>query len=168
MTVIYNLGKKKIIPTRIVHNDTKINNVLFNKDNKGLCVIDLDTVMAGYAHYDFGDVIRTGATTADEDEEDLKKISYDLGMFEAFSTGFLESAGNILKKEEIDTLSHAALLFPFIMGVRFLTDYIEGDVYYKIKHPEHNLVRARAQLRLAQDGEEKLTDMQQIIHKLIT
>ena len=168
MTVIYNLGKKGIIPVRIVHNDTKINNVLFSKENKGLCVTDLDTVMAGFAHYDFGDVIRTGATTADEDEEDLAKVNYDLGMFEAFSMGFLENTTDILNKEEIDTFAHAALLFPFIMGIRFLTDYIEGDVYYKIKHPEHNLTRARAQLKLAADGEAKLKDMQHIIHKLIS
>lgn len=167
MTVIYNLGKKGLIPTRIVHNDTKINNILFDRQNKGLCIIDLDTVMAGYAHYDFGDVVRTGATTADEDEEELQKISYDLNMYEAFSAGFLESIGDILNVEEINTLAHAALLFPFIMGVRFLTDYIEGDIYYKIKHPKQNLVRAKAQLKLASDGETKLQELQRIVKNLI-
>lgn len=168
MSVIYNLGIKKAIPPRIVHNDTKINNVLFDQQNKGLCVIDLDTIMPGFVHYDFGDGIRTSANTGSEDDEDLNKVSYDLGMFEAFSAGYLDSIRHILTPEELSSLSHAALLFPFIMGLRFLTDYISGDVYYKTKHKEHNLVRARAQFRLAQDGEAKLAEMQKIIKKLFS
>jgi len=166
MSVIQNLGEKKAIPTRIVHNDTKINNVLFDQQNKGLCVIDLDTIMPGFVHFDFGDGIRTCANTGQEDDEDLKNVSYDLAMYEAFSAGYMDSIRHILTPEELDSLAHAALLFPFIMGLRFLTDYISGDVYYKIKHKEHNLVRARAQFRLAQDGEAKLSEMQKIIKKL--
>lgn len=165
MSVIQNLGEKELIPSRIVHNDTKINNVLFDHDKKGLCVVDLDTIMPGYVHYDFGDGVRTCANTGTEDDTDLKNISYDLDMFEAFSSGYIESVRSILNETEISSLAHAALLFPFIMGVRFLTDYIAGDVYYKVNHESHNYFRARAQLKLAQDGETKLEEMQQIVKK---
>jgi len=168
MSIIQNLGEKRAIPPRIVHNDTKINNVLFDQQNKGLCVIDLDTIMPGFVHFDFGDGIRTCANTGAEDDEDLKNVSYDLVMFEAFSAGYIDSIHHILTADELKSLAHAALLFPFIMGLRFLTDYIAGDVYYKIKHKEHNLVRARAQFKLAQDGEAKLAEMQRIIKKLFS
>jgi len=166
MNIIHNLGERGIIPKRIVHNDTKINNVLFDYQDNGLCVIDLDTNMSGYAHYDFGDGIRTCANTGDEDDEDLKNVSYDLDMYEAFSAGYIESTYDILNDKEFESLPYAALLFPFIMGVRFLTDYIAGDVYYKTKYPEHNIVRARSQLKLAQDGEAKLEEMKRIIKSL--
>ena len=166
MCTIQELGEKGVIPMRITHNDTKINNVLFDKDRNGLCVIDLDTVMPGYVHYDMGDGIRTFTNTGEEDDENLDNITMDLTLFEAFAKGFLESTREILNPTEVDTLAHAGLLFPFIMGVRFLTDYIAGDVYYKIHHKEHNLVRARAQFKLAQDGESKLDKMQEIIKKV--
>lgn len=166
MTTIQDLGESGSIPERITHNDTKINNVLFDKNNKGLCVIDLDTVMAGYVHYDFGDGIRTFTNTGEEDDENLDRITMDVELFEAFASGFLDSTREILNKTEVDTLVYAGLLFPFIMGVRFLTDYLDGDVYYKIRHKEHNLVRARAQFKLAQDGEAKLDRLKEIIHKL--
>ncbi len=166
MTTIQNLGEKGAIPERIAHNDTKINNVLFDHNNKGLCVIDLDTVMAGYVHYDFGDGIRTFTNTGEEDDEELDRITMDVELFEAFATGFLDATREILHKTETETLVYAGLLFPFIMGVRFLTDYLDGDVYYKIKHPEHNIVRARAQFKLAQDGEAKLDQLKSIIQKL--
>jgi hypothetical protein len=166
MTTIQELGESGSIPERITHNDTKINNVLFDKNNKGLCVIDLDTVMAGYVHYDFGDGIRTFTNTGEEDDEHLDRITMDVGLFGAFASGFLDATREILNKPEVDTLVYAGLLFPFIMGVRFLTDYLDGDVYYKIKHQEHNLVRARAQFKLAQDGEAKLDRLKEIIHKL--
>lgn len=168
MSTILRLGKKGLITPRIVHNDTKINNVLFDQDNKGLCVVDLDTIMPGFVHYDFGDGVRTCANTGKEDDEDLSNVGYDLGMFEAFSGGFIESIHPILNKHEIDSLVYAALLFPFIMGLRFFTDFISGDVYYKVNHPEHNLVRARAQFKLTQDGESKLDEMQSIIKKLVS
>ena len=166
MLTVQELGEKGAIPLRVTHNDTKINNVLFDKDHKGLCVIDLDTVMPGYVHYDFGDGIRTFTNTGEEDDENLENISMDVGLFQAFASGFLDSTRKILNPKEIDTLVYAGLLFPFIMGVRFLTDYIAGDVYYKIKHKEHNLVRARAQFKLAQDGESKLDKLQEIIKGL--
>jgi len=167
MSTILRLGQKGLLTPRIVHNDTKINNVLFDLDDKGLCVVDLDTIMPGYVHYDFGDGIRTCANTGKEDDEDLKNIEYDLGMFEAFAGGFIESVYPILNEHEINSLAYAALLFPFIMGLRFLTDYISGDVYYKVSHPEHNYMRARAQFKLAKDGEAKLDEMQSIIKKLV-
>lgn len=163
MSVILRLGEKGSIRSRIVHNDTKINNVLFDQQNKGLCVIDLDTIMPGYVHYDFGDGVRTCANTGSEDDFDLKNISYDLEMYKAFSSGYMESVNSVLNETERSTLAHAALLFPFIMGVRFLTDYIAGDVYYKINYEEHNLVRARAQLKLASDGEAKLNELERIL-----
>lgn len=165
MRTILRLGKKGVLPKRVVHNDTKINNVLFDSHDAGLCVVDLDTVMPGYTHYDFGDVIRTAACLGEEDESDLSKMVYDLRLFEALTEGFLLSTRDMLIKEEADTLGYAALLFPYIMGVRFLTDYLSGDVYYKTQYPGHNLVRAKAQLHLAADGEKKLKEMQSIIQK---
>jgi hypothetical protein len=166
MTTIQDLGETGAIPERITHNDTKINNVLFDRNNRGLCVIDLDTVMPGYVHYDFGDGVRTFTNTGKEDDADLDRITMDIELFEAFASGFLDSTRDILTETETDTLVYAGLLFPFIMGVRFLTDYLDGDVYYKIKHKEHNLVRARAQFRLAQDGESKLDRLREIIKRL--
>jgi hypothetical protein len=166
MTTIQDLGEKGAIPDRVTHNDTKINNVLFDRDHRGLCVIDLDTVMPGYVHYDFGDGIRTFTNTGEEDDEELDRITMDLALFEAFASGFLDSTRDILTRTEVETLVYAGLLFPFIMGVRFLTDYLAGDVYYKIKHKEHNLVRARAQFKLAQDGEAKLEKLKEIVGRL--
>ena len=165
MSVIQNLGEKGLITPRIVHNDTKINNVLFDKQNRGLCVVDLDTIMPGFLHYDYGDGIRTAANTGEEDDEDLSKIEYDLEIIEAFTEGFIDAVHSILNETERKSLAHATLLFPFIMGVRFLTDYIEGDIYYKVNHTYHNYFRARAQLKLAQDGEAKLLEIQRMINK---
>ena len=166
MLTVQELGEKGAIPLRIAHHDTKISNVLFDLDHKGLCVIDLDTVMPGYVHSDFGDGIRTFTNTGEEDDEILENISLDLELFESFASGFLESTRKVLNQTEIDTLVYGGLLLPFMQGVRFLTDYIAGDVYYKIKHKEHNLVRTRAQFKLTQDGEAKLEKMQEIIKKL--
>ena len=166
MSVIQNLGEKGLIPSRIVHNDTKINNVLFDQQNRGLCVIDLDTIMPGYAHYDFGDGVRTCANTGAEDDADLNNVTYDLEMYKAFSSGYIDSVKSILNSTERSTLAYAALLFPFIMGVRFLTDYIAGDVYYKINYEGHNLVRAKAQLKLASDGESKFDELELIVKNI--
>jgi len=166
MLTIHDLGEKGSIPHRVTHNDTKINNVLFDRDLKGLCVIDLDTVMPGYVHYDFGDGIRTFTNTGEEDDEDPGNVSMDLELYRSFAAGFLDSTRDILNRTEMDTLVYAGLLFPFMQGVRFLTDYIAGDVYYKTKHPEHNLVRTRAQLKLAQDGEAKMETCRGIIRGL--
>jgi Ser/Thr protein kinase RdoA (MazF antagonist) len=154
------------IPMRITHNDTKINNILFDKNDEILCVIDLDTVMPGLVHFDFGDAIRTAACTTEEDETDLDRITVDLSIFEGFSKGFLEETRSFLNKKETELLAHAAKFMTFIMGLRFLTDYLEGDVYYKIKHTAHNIERARAQFRLVREIESKKAEMNHIIRNL--
>jgi Ser/Thr protein kinase RdoA (MazF antagonist) len=166
MKVIINLGDEGIIPLRITHNDTKFNNILLDKNDKALCLIDLDTVMPGYIHYDFGDAMRTGANIAAEDEPDLSKIKFDLGIFKAFSEGYLSEAGNILTKSEIEYLAFAPLLITYTQAVRFLTDYIDGDRYYKIHHEHHNLQRTRAQIQLVRSMEEQYSEMQGIIRSL--
>ena len=166
MHTLINAQKAKEIPSRITHNDTKINNILFDKNGYILCVIDLDTVMPGLVHFDFGDAIRTAACTAEEDETDLSKISINLNIFEAFAKGFLEETKSFLTKKEIALLSHAAKFMTFIMGIRFLTDYLEGDVYYKIKHPEHNIERARAQFRLVSEITKNEEEMNRIIQQM--
>lgn len=159
MKQIQNLGRQGKIPQRVTHNDTKINNVLFDQQGKGICVIDLDTVMPGYVHFDFGDAIRTFTNTADEDEKDLAKVSISLPLFEAFSKGFLSETKAILTPLEIENLVLSARTMTFIIGLRFLTDYIVGDVYYKTQYPGHNLTRARVQFRLVQNMEEKQAEM---------
>ena len=166
MLTIHELGEKGEIPLRVTHNDTKISNVLFDKDKKGLCVIDLDTIQPGYVTSDFGDGIRTLTNTGEEDDADLDRVSMDVELFEAFASGFLDSTREILSDTEKDALLYAALLFPYMQAVRFLIDYLDGDVYYKIRDKEHNLVRTRAQLKLTQDGEAKMEDLNRILKKL--
>ena len=167
MHTLIRVEKKGEIPKRITHNDTKINNILFDKFGQILCVIDLDTVMPGLVHFDFGDAIRTAASTAEEDETDLSKITINIEIFEAFAKGFLEDTGSFLSDKEISLLPHAAKFMTFIMGLRFLTDYLEGDVYYKTNHPEHNIERARAQFRLVKEIEKKEQEMGEIIQRLV-
>ncbi|OFY06313.1 MAG: hypothetical protein A2W93_07620 [Bacteroidetes bacterium GWF2_43_63] len=167
MHTLLNAQRSGLIPMRITHNDTKINNVLFDENNEVLCVIDLDTVMPGLVHFDFGDAIRTGASTAAEDETDLDKITIDLNLFEAFAKGFLEETKAVLTHSEIILLPHSAKFMTFIMGLRFLTDYLEGDVYYKIKHPEHNVQRARAQFRLVAEIGKHEAEMAEIVAGLV-
>lgn len=160
------LGTDKI-PLRVTHNDTKLNNVLFDKETqKGLCVVDLDTVMPGSALYDFGDSIRFGANTAAEDEKDLSKVTLSLDYFKAYVDGYLEAAGESLTEEEIDLLPFSAKLLTFECGMRFLGDYINGDVYFKIEYPEHNLVRARTQFKLVEDIEAKFDEMKAIVDEI--
>ena len=155
------------IPLRVTHNDTKLNNVLFDKETKkGLCVVDLDTVMPGSALYDFGDSIRFGANTAAEDEKDLSKVSLSLEYFKAYVDGYLEAAGESLTETEIELLPFAAKLLTFECGMRFLGDYINGDVYFKIEYPEHNLVRARTQFKLVEDIEKKYDEMMAIVAEI--
>lgn len=166
MLTIHELGESGKIPLRVTHNDTKISNVLFDTDRKGLCVIDLDTIQPGYVTSDFGDGIRTLTNTGEEDDENLDRVSMDLELFEAFASGFLDSTREILLDAEKDALLYAGLLFPYMQAVRFLIDYLDGDTYYKIKHPEHNLVRTLAQLKLTKDGEEKMDKLKAIITKL--
>jgi hypothetical protein len=166
MLTIHELGEKGAIPLRVTHNDTKISNVLFDKEQNGLCVIDLDTIQPGYVTSDFGDGIRTLTNTGEEDDENLDRVSMDLELYEAFASGFLDSTRDILLETEKNALLYAGLLFPYMQAVRFLIDYLDGDTYYKVKHPEHNLVRTRAQLKLTRDGEEKMDKLKAIINKL--
>ncbi len=166
MLTIHELGESGAIPLRVTHNDTKISNVLFDKDRKGLCVIDLDTIQPGYVTSDFGDGIRTLTNTGEEDDENLDRVSMDLELYEAFASGFLDSTRDILLDAEKEALVYAGLLFPYMQAVRFLIDYLDGDTYYKVKHPEHNLVRTLAQLKLTKDGEAKMDKLRAIIKKL--
>ncbi len=163
MKTLLNLLKAGKLPPRITHNDTKINNILFDQQDHILCVIDLDTVMPGLVHYDYGDAIRTAANTAGEDEQDLSKIAVNMQIFEAFTRGFLEELNEVLTPEEKKWLPLAARFMTYIMGLRFLTDYLEGDVYYKINDPDHNRVRARSQFRLVEEMEQRKKEMEQIV-----
>ena len=154
------------LPLRVTHNDTKCNNVLFDEDTKvHLCVIDLDTVMPGLVGYDFGDAIRFAANTCDEDEKDTSKVKIDLGKFEAFTRGFLSQVGDSLTQTELRTLPLGAITMTTECGLRFLTDYIDGDNYFGISYPEHNLDRARCQLTLAQDMVRNYDLMNTIVAK---
>ncbi len=136
------------LPKRICHCDTKVNNMMFDADGNILCVIDLDTVMPSYVFSDYGDFLRTGANFTAEDDPNLANVGFNMDIFKAFTKGYLTSAGAFLTAIEREHLPFAAKLFPFMQCVRFLTDYINGDVYYKIKYPEHNLDRAKNQLAL--------------------
>jgi len=166
MKIILQLGRDEKIPTRITHNDTKFNNILLDENDKALCVIDLDTVMPGYVHYDFGDAIRTGANTANEDEKDLLKIKMDINLFRSYSEGYLSETGDTLNDVEKEYLAFAPQLITYTIAVRFLTDFIDGDNYFKIHHENHNLQRARAQIRLVMSMEEQYEEMRNIIRKL--
>lgn len=151
------------LPLRVTHNDTKLNNVLLDKDTrKSLCVLDLDTVMPGLSLYDFGDSIRFGAATAAEDEKDLSKMSMDLHLFEIYTKGFLEAA-TTLTDREVELLPLGAFVITLELATRFMKDYLDGDVYFKVAYPEHNLVRARAQMKLAADMQNKFDEMNRIV-----
>lgn len=157
-----------ILPTRITHNDTKINNVMFDEvSHKAVCVIDLDTVMPGLTLYDFGDLVRTATSPASEDETDLSKVYVQMPMFEALTNGYLKAAISFLTPEEINELPFAGKLISLEIGIRFLTDYLEGDVYFKTSptRPEHNLDRARTQLKLVQSIEENMADMKSLVER---
>ncbi len=154
------------LPLRVTHNDTKLNNILFDRTTgEALCVIDLDTVMPGLAIFDFGDSIRFGAGTGAEDEPDPGRISLSLTLFEAYAKGFLEGCGGSLTETETAMLPMGAILMTLECGIRFLTDYLEGSTYFRTAYPEHNLVRARAQFALAADMERKRDEMAEIVSK---
>lgn len=154
------------LPLRVTHNDTKLNNILFDADTgKGLCIIDLDTIMPGLAANDFGDSIRFGASTAEEDEQDLDKVHFDIYLYEIYVKGYLEMAKDVLTPAEIDSLPWGARLMTLECGMRFLADYLQGDVYFKTSYPEHNLVRARTQFRLVKEMEEQFEDMYEVLRK---
>lgn len=148
MHIIENLKASGAIKIRVTHNDTKISNILFDSNKKGLCVIDTDTVMPGIVHYDFGDAIRTICNTAAEDEKDLSKVSFNLNYYKAYVKGFLQKMEPELSSLEIQYLPLAAKTMIFIMGLRFLTDYLNNDTYYKTSYTEHNLDRSKNQFKL--------------------
>lgn len=166
--VLMNQLEEGKLPLRVTHNDTKLNNILFDQDtDKGLCIIDLDTIMPGLAANDFGDSIRFGASTAEEDEPDLDKVHFDISLYDIYVKGYLEMAKDVLTPEEIKSLPWGARLMTLECGMRFLADFLQGDVYFKTAYPEHNLVRARTQFRLVKEMEEQFSEMNKILKKYI-
>lgn len=154
------------LPLRVTHNDTKLNNVLMDKDTLApVAVIDLDTIMPGSILYDFGDAIRSGCNTGLEDEKDLTKVNFDIKLFEAFTYGFLSGVGECLTKTEREMLPFGAILMTFECGMRFLGDYLVGDTYFKTRYAEHNLVRARTQFKMVADMEKQLDEMKTIVNR---
>lgn len=165
--VLVKLLEKGKLPLRVTHNDTKLNNVMFdNETDEGICVIDLDTVMPGLSLYDFGDSIRFGANTAAEDEKDLSKVSLSLPLYREYTAGYLSTAGQSLTPTEVEYLPFSAKLMTFECGMRFLTDYLNGDTYFRIAYDDHNLDRCRTQFRLVEDMERKMEDMKAITQEI--
>jgi len=163
--IINRLIKSGALPVRVTHNDTKYNNVMIDDETReAICLVDLDTVMPGVSLYDFGDSIRSGATTALEDEKDLSRVHFDLSLFKAYTEGYLSKA-RFLSPTEVDYLPFAAKIMTYECGLRFLKDYIEGDIYYKIDRAEHNLDRARTQIKLAREMERDFQAMIEIVRE---
>ena len=156
-----------ILPLRVTHNDTKLNNVLIDKvSGEGMCVIDLDTTMPGLAINDFGDSIRFGANHSAEDEKDLSKVNFDISLYEVYTRGFLEGAAGSLTSAELEYLPWGAKLMTLECGMRFLTDYLEGDSYFRIHYPEQNLDRCRTQFKLVSDMEQQFEEMAAVVARL--
>lgn len=167
MCLAERLHREGKLPKRICHCDTKVNNMMFDENGRVLCVIDLDTVMPSYIFSDFGDFMRTAANTGEEDDKNLDHVNFNMEIFKAFTKGYLETARVFLTDVEIDNLPYAATLFPYMQAVRFLADYINGDTYYKIKYPDHNLVRTRAQFKLLQSAEAAVPAMKAYIDECL-
>ena len=157
------LHREGVLLKRICHCDTKVDNILFDKDGNVLCVIDLDTVMPNFIFSDFGDFLRSAANTGAEDDKDLDNVNFNMDIFRAFAEGYIKSAKCFLTPAEIENLPYAACLFPYMQTVRFLADYINGDTYYKTQYAEHNLVRSKAQFKLLQSAEAALPAMKAFI-----
>ncbi len=156
------------IPERITHNDTKFNNVMFDNDTgRAVCIVDLDTVMQGLAILDFGDMVRSGAITVDEDQPDITRVDMQMPVFEALAHGYLDAAGKIMTKTEQELMPFAAKLITFETGLRFLTDYLEGDTYFKVEHDRHNLDRCGTQFKLVESIEMQENDMLDIVRSLV-
>jgi Ser/Thr protein kinase RdoA (MazF antagonist) len=168
MMKFWQLVENGTIPTRVSHNDTKINNILFDKTGEVLCVIDLDTVLNSTVLNDFGDAIRYYTNTGKEDDTDLDNVSMDLKIFTAFAKGYLEEAGSFLTDKEIEYLAFSAKYITYEQVLRFLMDYIDGDNYYKTKSEEHNLVRTRAQYKLLKSIEEQYDTMKKVVKELVS
>ena len=161
-----NAHKEGRLPLRVTHNDTKLNNILFDiNTGKTLCVVDLDTIMPGYSVNDFGDSIRFGATTALEDETDLSKVNFDISLYELYVKGFIEGAKGGLTEGELEMLPIGAIMMTFECGMRFLADYLNGDTYFRVHRPSHNLDRCRNQFKLVADMESQLDEMRAIVRK---
>jgi hypothetical protein len=167
MLQFWTLVEEGTIPTRVTHNDTKINNILFNKQGDVLCMIDLDTVLSSTALNDYGDAMRSYTNTGQEDDTDLDRVSMDLGIFTAYTKGYLEEAKSFLVQSELDYLAFSAKYITYEQVLRFLMDYIAGDTYYKIKYPEHNLVRTLAQYKLLQSMEAQFQDMKNTVKSFL-
>lgn len=168
MRTILRMSEQGELPLRITHNDTKFNNVLLDKNDEVQCVIDLDTVMPGYVAYDFGDAIRTIINSAAEDEKDLSKVVLNIPLYQAYTEGYLFEARDFLTEKEIESLFYGVLLLPYMQAVRFLTDYLEGDKYYKIHYIDHNLVRTRAQIKLVQELEAHEEELKGILRNSLS
>jgi Ser/Thr protein kinase RdoA (MazF antagonist) len=166
MVKIQKLGREGKITTRIVHHDTKINNVLFDENDKGLCVIDLDTVMPGFIHDDFGDSIRTFTNTGEEDDKNPDHVSINMNYFKSYAEGFLGETRNMLNAAEKDHLALSARALTYMQCLRFLTDYLNGDIYYHVNHETHNLQRTKAQIKLLVSMEEHYDEMKSIVSRL--
>jgi len=165
-SVLVDLLEQGRLPELVTHNDTKFNNVMIDDETgEGVCVIDLDTVMPGLSLYDFGDSVRSGANPAAEDERDLSKVCIDLEIFDLFARGYLDAARDFLTPTEVDYLPFSAKLMTFECGMRFLTDHLNGDVYFKIHRENHNLDRCRTQFKMVRDMEEKFDQMVRIVEK---
>lgn len=163
MCMAERMYREGTLPKRICHCDTKVNNMMFDKNGNVLCVIDLDTVMPSFVFSDYGDFLRTAANVVAEDDPDTGKVAFDMDIFRAFTKGYLESASVFLTSAETENLPYAAALFPFMQAVRFFTDYINGDTYYKTAYPEHNLVRTRNQMALYRSVMDNMNEMKAYI-----
>lgn len=164
--VLQHAFSKHEIPERITHNDTKFNNVMLDiKSGRQMCVVDLDTVMPGLVHYDFGDMIRTTTSPTLEDEVDLDKVQMQMPVFKELARGYLETANGFLSTREKELLAFSGLLISYTIGIRFLADYLNGDQYFRVHRPGHNLDRARTQFRLMESIREQLDAMNQIVSK---
>lgn len=152
-----------LIPLRVTHNDTKISNALFSSDDTALCVIDLDTVMRGVVHFDFGDAVRTVCNRGEEDEQDLSNVGFDMTYFESFTNGFVRESGLELGDGELDGLAFSAQVMTFIVGLRMLTDFLNNDIYFDTAYEMHNLVRAKSQFRLAELIGKRLDEMEEFV-----
>ncbi len=167
--ILLSLHEQGLIPMRVTHNDTKLNNILFDEDTgKGVCVIDLDTIMPGFSLYDFGDAIRFGANTTKEDDDNLDNVKVSLELFAAFAKGFLSACAKELTPAEVEQLAFSAKLMTYECGIRFLKDYLDGDVYFRINKdiPTHNLIRARNQFKLVAEMEKHMDEMNSIVAEI--
>ncbi len=161
------LYRRRKLRKRVVHNDTKCNNVMFDEETlTPLAVIDLDTVMPGYVAHDFGDAVRFACNTADEDEKDLSKVSLDLKSYMHFSAGFVDPLWGIITETELATLPDGVLIITLELAARFLKDYLDGDVYFKCREPKHNLYRTRCQIALAKDISQKMPEMRRLLNEI--